>query len=431
MAYPIDFNTGLVANTVTPTVLGLKLLGDNAFFHPLEHKNIDDTIDALMAKVGTNNSAVSTSVDYFLYNASGQFRTHTHTGTADSGSKLDHTLTDMWSSIQGGTTNEYYHLTAAQYIALSSNLFTVAADSGASLGIALTDTLTLVGGTGIASVASATDTVTFNLENTAVTPGSYGSGTEVGTFTVDAQGRLTAAGNITISGVAPGGSAGGDLSSSYPNPTVAKINGAALGTTTPTFGNFLIATGTVWETYTMAGDVTINGSAQTVVGKINGATLGTTTATSANILIADGSAWQTRAFSGDGTLSNTGSFKLNASITPNGGTQTFVGILASSTTGNEGQVNVGAVTMVKGAADLTITNPNGQFIFSPVTDVIIDGGLRPNSNNAEVLGSLAAQWSDVYATTYRSGSDTGQTTSVATGAGNTLNFKGGILISVT
>jgi hypothetical protein len=115
-------------------------------------------------------------------------------------------------------------------------------------------------------ITTAAGTLATTLSSTTVTAGNYGSNTQVGTFTVDAKGRLTAASNVTISGTAPGGAASGDLSGSYPGPTVAKINGVALGLTTATDKNILVADGSKWNSVGMSGDVTIDNTGLTAIG---------------------------------------------------------------------------------------------------------------------------------------------------------------------
>jgi hypothetical protein len=102
------------------------------------------------------------------------------------------------------TPTENAHAATKAYVdttvGLVSTTFAVAGDTGASQTITTgSDTLTITGGTGLSSVSGSTDTITINLDNTTVSASSYGSATAVGSFTVDAQGRLTSASNTTIS----------------------------------------------------------------------------------------------------------------------------------------------------------------------------------------------------------------------------------------
>jgi hypothetical protein len=74
----------------------------------------------------------------------------------------------------------------------TSGALNIAGDTGSGTITLLSETFGVLGGTGISTDSFGND-ITVTLENTAVSAGTYGSSTKSASFTVDAQGRLTAA----------------------------------------------------------------------------------------------------------------------------------------------------------------------------------------------------------------------------------------------
>jgi len=289
--------------------------------------------------------------------------------------------------------------------------FTVAGDSGSSQTITSgVDTLTISGGTGLSSVASTTDTITLNLDNTAVTAGSFGNASTVATFTVDAQGRLTAAGNSAISVTASQISDRGTnlvtgLTGTANEITVSNSGVGAVTLGLPsnvTIGNNLVVTGdltvqgntTTLNTATIVvedknivlanvaspTDITADGSGITILGTTNktfnwvDATDAWTSSEHLNLL-----AGKEFKIAGNSVLTNTtlGSTVLNSSLTSVGNiaTGTWSATAIGVAYGGTGATDASNARVNLGLGTISVQNANSVSITGGTIDgITFDGG---------------------------------------------------------
>ena len=184
-------------------------------------------------------------------------------------------------------------ITSASTATASSSL-TIAADSGSADTVAGGETLTFEGDTGISTVVS-NNKITIDLDDTAVTPNSYGSATAIPTFTVDQQGRLTAAGTAAItagftlagdsgtSGIANGDTAtvsgGTGVTTAVSGDEVTISIGQAVATTSNVTFNNVAVDGTLTSDDITAANMTASGN---VIVTGNLTVNGTTTTVNSN-----------------------------------------------------------------------------------------------------------------------------------------------------
>jgi hypothetical protein len=188
---------------------------------------------------------------------------------------------DVSSSIITSVSDPVGNTDAVNLQFLDAANFQVAADTGSSINKLITSgTFTITGGTALTSVvsgAAGSAEVTINLDNTTVVAGSYGSATKIPTFTVDAQGRLTVAGEedvaTTLSFNADTGTGAVDLLTDTLNiiggtgvDTVASGNTVtfSIGQEVYTNSNVQFADGNFTGDVIISGDLTVNGNTTVV-----------------------------------------------------------------------------------------------------------------------------------------------------------------------
>ena len=253
----------------------------------------------------------------------------------------------------------------------------------------------------------------LTLANTAVTPGSYGSSTEVATFTVDSKGRLTAAGtasvgtaltvtgdsgseNISLLSESLTISGGTNLTSSAASntvtvnldPNISLTSVVASGVITATSGFSGNVTGNInssgVSTVTSLNATNINASGIVTatsgfVGNLTGlASSATKLATGRTVAITGDLAYTSGSFDGTGNVTGTGTLATVNSNVGSFGSQTLIPVVTVNAKGLVTSVTTAAV----GTA-LTVTGDSGSENIDLLTETLtISGGTNLTSSAA-------------------------------------------------
>lgn len=153
---------------------------------------------------------------------------------------------------------------------------------------AAANTVNVIAGTGLAGGGALTANVTLDLTNTAVIPGSYGSATQVSQVTIDAQGRVTSAANVSIAISNSAVSGLGTMSTQNANSVA--ITGGSVDNTTLANANITSLAATFPNNYLSNSSVTL-GSTTVALGStatnVNNLSLSNVSITSGSATLAN------------------------------------------------------------------------------------------------------------------------------------------------
>lgn len=221
----------------------------------------------------------------------------------------------------------------------------------------------VIGGTGLtATYDNVSGETTIDLDDTSVVAGSYGSSTEIPTFTVDAQGRLTAAGSTTISTDL-------DIATDSGTDTISLLS-----------ETLTVSGGEGIDTSISAGTITISGENASDTNK------GIASFDSTDFSVTNGHVSLAKdpviTLSGDvagsATMTNLGDVTITTTVQPNSVA------LGTDTTGNY------VATITGTANEITVTGSGSESAAVTIglpDDVTVAGNLTVNGN-LDVQGSI-------------------------------------------
>lgn len=211
----------------------------------------------------------------------------------------------------------------------------------------------------VSGAAGETRDVTIALENTAVTPGTYGGASAIPTFVVDQQGRLTSAGNVSVS--TSFALSDGTNTDTFNNGDVFRILAGTGVSSTLTDNTFTIANTGVTGLSSGGYGISVSGA----TGSISVTNTGVTRAIAGTGISLD-------ANNGNVTITNNG-------VTSITGTANEVDVSSST-----GSITIGLPNNVTIANDLSVSGNlyvTGNVVALPVENLVIEDSLIQLANN--------------------------------------------------